>query len=265
MPDFTTAIDEPGGNKAFNLAIAAVPPQTGGGSTSLGPFTAGYSTQATFQGNGVDYIVQTQAIRIVKFRMNWKITLSLTINLGQIFPPICFPQICIKIWKWKICTPGWCVYWPTFGIQVPYGDFLQVSADFRPQVQLVGGVWQVKAKLLQIPNLQFGAPSALLLAAIGAALVPALLAIPFIGWILGAAVATILALIGIGGLTGLLGSALTPFVAGFEFLVWQRHQTFQILPHQSAIDPAVNVVLNELRAYIAHDEEDELIVVGGIA
>jgi hypothetical protein len=259
MTDIVTAIDESGANDAFGLAIAAVPQQSASGSSSLGPFTAGYAATATFQGGGVD-LIPSDTIRIARVRMNWTLKITLTIDLNKILPQICFPQICIKIWKWKICTPAWCIKWPVITIPVHFSDVLLFSADFRPEVHLVGGMWQVKATLIALPLLQFGPPSALILAAIGVAVVPILLAAPFIGPFIAIAVAAILAGIGVAGLTGFLGPILTPFFSGMTFMVYERPQRIELLPYESAIDPDVDITIESVEVYIAFDQEDELIV-----
>lgn len=259
MPEIVAAIDERGANKALALAVAAVGPQTTSGSRALGPFTASYSATATFQASGID-LIPSSTIRIVKLRMNWTLHFNLAIDLNKILPNFCLPQVCIKIFGKKICTPKICISWPTINIPITFADFLQVTADFRLDVQLVGSVWQVSAKLLALPSLSFGVPSAAILALIGAAAVPILLAVPFIGPFLAAAVAAILAAIGVAGLTGFLGPILTPFVSGMKFKVYERPRVVQLLPMQSAIDPVVDITIDRVEASIVFNQEDELIV-----
>jgi hypothetical protein len=259
MPDITTAIDEKGANDAFNWAIAAIPQQSSNGSKSLGPFGVSYAATATFQGGAID-LVPPDIIGVMRMRMNWKLQLVLSIDLNKVLPQICFPQFCIKIWKWKICTPAWCLSWPSVSVPLSFADFLQFSANFRPQVQLIGGMWQVKAKLISLPNLQFGVPSALILAAIGAAVVPILAVIPIVGGLASVAAAAILSVIGVAGVTGLLGFILTPFVSGMEFMVYQRPQRIELLPYQNANEQAVDITIQSVRTYIAFNQEDELFV-----
>ena len=66
--------------------------------------------------------------------------------------------------------------------------FSKATGDFQLDISLIGGMWKVQAKVLGVPNLQFPATTALLLVAIGAAVTPILLAIPFIGPFLALAV-----------------------------------------------------------------------------
>ncbi|MEA3015374.1 MAG: hypothetical protein QOI38_96 [Sphingomonadales bacterium] len=259
MPEIVAAIDEKGADKALALAVAAVGPQSANGSRTLGPFTANYSVTATFQASGID-LRPPDTIRIMKLRMNWSLHFNLAIDLNKILPQFCLPQICVKIFGKKICTPKVCISWPTISIPINFADFLQVTADFRLDVQLVGNMWQVSAKLLALPSLQFGVPSAAILAIIGAAAIPILLAVPFIGPFLAVAVAAILAAIGVAGLTGFLGPILTPFVSGLKIKVYERPRVVQLLPMQSAIDPVVDITIDRVEASIVFNQEDELIV-----
>jgi hypothetical protein len=64
---------------------------------------------------------------------------------------------------------------------VSFADVVQATADFGLAVTQVGGVWKVDAVVQGLPNLKFGAATAAMLAAIGLAATPILLAIPFIG------------------------------------------------------------------------------------
>ena len=68
------------------------------------------------------------------------------------------------------------------------------------------------------------------MAALGAALSLALLPIPFIGPFLAGAVAVIVAAIGVAGLTGFLGTIITPFVSGLRFNIYKQPKTFPALP-----------------------------------
>jgi len=82
---------------------------------------------------------------------------------------------------------------------------------------LSGATWLVDVVIVGIPALDLSTAAVAILAAIGAALTPILLAIPFIGPFLALAVDVILAAIGIAGLLGFLGPLLTPFVSGLTF------------------------------------------------
>jgi hypothetical protein len=149
---------------------------------------------------------------------------------------------------------------------VPFSDFVKATGDFRLDITLSGGIWRVQALVVGLPNLQFGATTALLLAAIGAAVTPILLAVPFIGPFLAIAVNAILLAIGIAGVTGLLGPILTPFISGIKIPIYQQPQLFEVLPAESAIDPQVTITLDKITAEVAHTgTEDELILTADVS
>ena len=132
-------------------------------------------------------------------------------------------------------------------------------------INLTGGQWVVEAEIVGVPNLQFGATSALLLAAIGAAVTPILLAIPFLGPFLAIAVNGILLAIGIAGVTGLLGPILTPFVSGLRLPIYKQPQLFEVLPNESSIDPRVTITIDQIAAEVRSSDEDELVLLADIS
>ncbi|HEV8560202.1 MAG TPA: hypothetical protein VGR06_28035 [Actinophytocola sp.] len=244
----------------FDQALALIPPLSSSGSGSLGPFTAGYSANATFSGGDAD-LIPPGTIRITDFRVDWSILLSFQFNLSDILPDFCIPRVCIHIpCVGTVCTPKICIDWPTITIPVSFADFVQATADFGLAVTQVGGVWKVDAVIQGLPNLKFGAATAAMLAAIGLAATPILLAIPFIGPFLALAVNGILALIGLAGVTGLLGPILTPFVSGLKIPVFSQPATFAVLPPAGPFDPAVTIHLDAVSAGVSGTDEDELLV-----
>lgn len=265
MAEFTAALDETGANKLLDTAINAFPAQTNSGSGSLGPFGVSYSVTGDLSNGNVD-LIPPNTIRIVDLTLDWHLNFELIIDLNKVLPNFCIPQVCIDIpCIGEVCTPEICVSWPVIKVPVSFGDFVKTTADFELVVSQSGGKWQVHAKILGVPNLQFGATTALLLAAIGAALTPVLLLVPFIGPFLALAVNAILAAIGIAGLLGWLGPLLTPFVAGMQILLYERSKVLQILPPQLPLDPAVDITIDLLAASIQHDGEDEMIVTAEIS
>src|SRR5262245_52809848 len=195
MAEITAAIDEKGADKLLDTAIALIGPQSKSGSGSLGPFTASYSATATLTSGDVD-LIPPDTIRIVDLRLDWSLGFSLSFDLSDFLPDFCLPQICVNIpCVGRVCTPRICIDWPSVSIPVSFGDFLKTTVDLALDVSLVAGNWKVQAKLLGIPNLQFGATTAALIAAVALAVTPVLLAIPFIGPFLAIAVGAILAAI----------------------------------------------------------------------
>lgn len=260
MTEITAAIDEGAANKLLDTVIATIPPQTRSGSGNLGPFVASYSVTAQLSNGDVD-LIPPDIIRVVDLRLDWDLDLSFGIDLGAFLPEFCLPRICVRIpCIGRVCTPKICIEWRTITVPVSFGDFVRATGDFRPIVSLAGGTWKVEAQLLGLPNLQFGATTAALLAAIGVAVTPLLLAIPFIGPFLAVAVNAILLAIGIAGVTGFLGPILTPFISGLKIPIYDRPQAFEVLPADGAIDPAVTITIDAITAAVTSDGEDELVL-----
>jgi hypothetical protein len=266
MAEIIAALDETGANKLLDVAITGIGTQTSSGSGTLGPFTAGYDISATFTNGAVD-LIPPNTIRIVDLQLDWHIDLDFSIDLGAILPEFCLPQVCVDIpCVGKVCTPKICIDWPTIPVSVPFGDFLKTTADFEIVVSLGGGKWKVEVKILGVPNLQFGAASAALLVAIGLAVTPLLLAIPFIGPFLAIAVDIILAVIAVAGVTGFLGPIITPFVSGLKFKIYEQPKLFEVLPAESPVDPKVNVTIDLIATEVAHNgTEDELVLSADIS
>jgi len=266
MAEITAALDEQGANKLLDEAIAAIPPQTKSGSGNLGPFVANYSITGSLTNGDID-LIPPDTIRIVDLRLDWSLQLSFGFDLSSILPDFCLPQVCVDIpCVGKVCTPKICIDWPTITIPVSFSDFLKATADFQLAINLVGGNWKVEAVLLAVPNLQFGATSAALLLAIGAAATPILLAVPFIGPFLAIAVDAILAAIAIAGVTGFLGPIITPFISGLRIPIYERPQLFEVLPASGPVDPKVNIVIDLVAAEVQHNApEDELVLTANIS
>jgi hypothetical protein len=266
MAEITAALDEPGANKLLDTAVGAIPAQSRSGSGSLGPFIASYGVTATLTNGDVD-LIPPDIIRIVDLRVNWDLDLSFGIDLSTILPDFCLPQVCLDIpCVGTVCTPTICIDWPTITVPVSFGDFVKATGDFRLDIALVGTTWQVQAVIVGVPNLQFGATTAALLLAIGAAITPILLAIPFLGPFLAIAVNAILALIGIAGLTGFLGPILSPFVSGLKIPIYKQPQLFPVLPAAGPVDPKVDVTIDMIAAIVAHNgAEDELVLTADIS
>jgi hypothetical protein len=266
MSEITAALDEQGANKLLDGAIAAIGTQSKSGSGSLGPFVASYTIQATFTNGDVD-LIPPATIRIVDLRLDWDLDLSFGLDLSTILPDFCLPQVCVDIpCVGEVCTPKICIDWPTISVPVAFGDFLKTTVDFQLDIGLSSGHWKVQAEILGVPNLQFGPTSAALLLAIGAAVTPVLLAVPFIGPFLAIAVDAILAAIAIAGVIGFLGPIITPFVSGLKIPIYDQPQVFQVLPAEGPFDPKVDVTIDTVDAVVAHNgTEDELVLTADIS
>lgn len=259
MPDIIAAADETAASNLIHAAETTLGTLTKSGSGSLGPFNASWNASASFSGGMID-LIAPNVVRIANSQLNYSLGFNFSFDLSSILPDFCLPQVCIPIpFNGKLCTPKICVNWPTITIPVSHSGVINFTADFSINVHLSGSDWLIDIVVVGIPFLQIGPAAAAILAAIGAAASLALLAIPFIGPFLAAAVVGITAVIGIGGVTGLLGPILTPFVSGLTFTVYKQPKLFQVLP-PSLPDPAVNINLDAITAVIASSNEDELVI-----
>jgi len=259
MPDIIAAADETAATSLVHTAEAALGTQSNSGSGNLGPFNASWGASANFSNGTID-LIAPNVIRIANCQLNYSLNFSLSFDLSSILPDFCLPQVCIPIpFNGRLCTPKICVNWPTVTIPVSHSGTLTFTADFSLNIHLTGGNWMVDLVIVGVPFLQFGPAAAAILAAIGTAAALVLAAIPFIGPFLAGAVLAITAAIGIAGLTGLLGTILTPFVSGLTFNIYNQPQIFQVLP-PSGPDAAVNVTLDSITAAVVSSDEDELVL-----
>ena len=266
MAEITAALDEAGANKLLDLAIGSIPTQSKSGGGSLGPFTVSYFVKANLTNGNVD-LIPPDTIRIADLRLDWHIDFTLLIDLGAILPEFCLPRVCIHIpCVGRVCTPRICIDWPTIPVPVSFGDFVKTTVDLALVIALAGGNWSVKAKVLGVPNLQFGLVTAALITAIQLAITPLLLAIPFIGPFLALAVNIVLSLFTIAGVTGFLGPILTPFVSGLTVPLYEQPQMFEVLPASGPVDPKVDIRIDAVNAVVAHNgTEDELVLTADVS
>jgi hypothetical protein len=266
MPDILVAADETAATKIVNAATAAFPPPSASGSNALGPFGVTWSASASFSGGAVD-LIAPDIVRVANMTMAFNLNLTFTIDLGEILPEFCLPRICIRIpFIGRVCTPRICIEWPTIPIPLSHSGTVNFTADFRPVVTLVGSEWVIEIEVVGTPFLQLDPVSSALLTALGLAAAAALAPIPFIGPFLAAAVATIVAVIGVAALTGLLGLILTPFVSGLRFEIYRQNRLYQLpIPVALPLDPPVIVTIDALAAEVRSSDEDELVVTADIS
>jgi hypothetical protein len=265
MADLTLAADQAAATKLLHDAETLFGTRsTGPGGGSLGPFSATWSASASFSGGAID-LIAPNIIQITNCNLNYTLNFSLTIDLNNILPNFCIPQICIPTPFGDICTPQICLSWPTVTIPISFSDTITFSADFTLNAHLSGSTWLVDVVIVGIPNLDLSPAAVAILAAIGAAATPILLAIPFIGPFLALAVDTILAAIGVAGLLGLLGPLLTPFVSGLTFNIYKQPKVFPVLPNSPPIDPAVNINLDLIQAAVQSTDKNELVLTANIS
>jgi hypothetical protein len=266
MAEIVAAVDQQGANILLDTAIASLGPQSDTFAEALGPFSVSGSVSAMLVNGDVD-LIPPDIIRIVDLRANWHIALHIAIDLGAIMPEICLPRVCIPIpCVGTVCTPRICLEWPTIPVNLPFGDFVETTGDFRLEFGLTGGVWKVEAVILNLSELRFGPATAGLLAAIGAALTLALLPIPIFGAIAAIAVNVFLLTVGTAGVTGLLGPILTPFISGLRIPIYEHSRVFEMLPAEGPFDPKVDFNIDLVAASVANSGgEDELVLIADIS
>jgi len=264
MADITLAADQTAATKLLHDAEAALGTQTSSGGGSLGPFDASWSASVSFSDGTID-LIAPNIIQITDCHLNYSLAFSLSVDLNSFLPHFCLPQVCIPTPFGDLCTPKICISWPTITIPVSFSDTIKFTADFTLNAHLSGPNWLVDVVIVGIPMLDLSPAAVAILAAIGAAVTPILLAIPFIGPFLALAVDAILAAIGIAGLTGLLGPLLTPFVSGLTFNIYKQPKVFPVLPNSPPIDPAVNINLDLINAAVLASDKNELVLTANIS
>ena len=255
MPDIIAAADQVAATKLLHDAETTLGTQTASGSSSLGPFTASYSASVSFTGGSVT-LTPPNIIELANCNLNYSLGFSFGLDLNNFLPHFCLPQVCL----FGICTPKICISWPTISIPFSFSDTITFTGDFTLDAHLSGTDWLIDVVIVGVPLLQFGPTTAAILAALGVAIAAAVAWIPFIGPFLAAAVALIIAAIGIAGLTGFLGAIITPFVSGLRFNIYKQPKLFPVLPFSSAIDPEVDVTITALGADVEATDKNELVI-----
>jgi hypothetical protein len=261
VPDIVAAADEVAATTLLHDAETALGTLSSGpASQGFGPITASAGATATFAGGAVD-LIPPDTIRIAACELHYTLALSLSLDLNDILPSFCLPQVCVPTPFGALCTPEICIHWKTVSIPVSHSGLVEFDGDFKLDAHLTGGVWFVDVTVLGIPLLRIGLEDAAIIAAITTAAAVVLAPIPFIGLFLAFAVETLGLLIGIAGVTGLLGLLLTPFVSGLTFNVYKQPQAFEVLPAAGPADPSVKVNLDSVAAVVdGSGGEDELVI-----
>ena len=231
MPDIIAAADQTAATKLLHDAETTLGTLSKSGGGSLGPFFANYGASVSFSGGTVN-LLPPNVIEIANMNVNYSLNLTFGLDLNNFLPHFCLPQICFFGW----CTPKICLSWPTVSIPVSFSDSLTITGDFTVVAALLGANWQVNVVINGVPLLQFGAGTALLLAAIG-----------------------------IAGLTGLLGAIITPFISGLSFTVYSQPKLFPVLPNAGVNDPEVDVTITALAAAVQATDKNELVLTASVA
>lgn len=260
MSDIIAAADQTAVTTLLHEAETTLGTISKNGGGTLGPFFANYGASVSFSGGTVN-LLPPNVIEIANLNVNYSLNLTFGLDLNNFLPHFCLPRICFFGW----CTPKICISWPTVSIPVSFSDSLKITGDFTVSAALMGPNWQVNVVIVGVPLLQFGAGTALLLAAIGAAVTAAVIWVPLIGPFLAGLAALVIAAIGIAGLTGLLGAIITPFISGLSFTVYSQPKLFPVLPASGPTDPEVDVTITALASAVQATDKNELVLTASVA
>jgi hypothetical protein len=144
--DATVAVSEAGVNQLVQDLLSSANASKSGSAT-FGPFTAGYSVSASVSGGTVELVDSpVQVIRIHDLNVSASVSVNVGFDLGNILPTICIPpfQVCVDIpFVGEVCTPQFCVPWPSVNVSLTIPLSLDISADFGLQVEDGGTTWDV--------------------------------------------------------------------------------------------------------------------------
>lgn len=144
---FIAAIDEDGMTDILAGIASGISGSTSGSSGAFG-----YSLAWEIFPGDFDLIDADDIIRFREWDIHTDISFSVTIDLDDILPDICTPEICVPYWTpwggWdEACTPTWCIDWPskTFSVSLPT-LVSEISADFSIDVSFDAGAhqWVIK-------------------------------------------------------------------------------------------------------------------------
>src|ERR1700719_1619491 len=134
MADIEAAIDETAATDLLHAGEAMLGSPSASGSSSLGPFSAGYSVAVSVSG-GSATLSPPNVLHLVSCSVHYSLNLSFSVDLSKILPNLCLPQVCFPIpFDGQICTPQICITWPTISIPLSYSDTVVFSADFAINV-----------------------------------------------------------------------------------------------------------------------------------
>jgi hypothetical protein len=264
--DATVAVSEGGVNKLVQeLLASAVYSKSASG--SWGPFTVGYSVYAAVSGGTVELVdAPIEIVRLHDFLISASVGVAFKFDLGNILPEICIPPVKVCVWTpWgTVCTPQYCVPWPSVTVPLTIPLAAKVSADFGIEVRDGGSTWNVV--LLVYPFsfvLDFSPMVDVILDAIKAEVHAKLDPIPIIGSIIADLINTVI---------GALQSVLNAIFAAIDALIHEVVLLIDIfsptipvtllsfnkvevmIPASGPGDPDVDVILASLAAHISQHE-----------
>jgi hypothetical protein len=212
--DATIAVSEPGVNVVLQKALALAHASSSDTKT-WGPFQVGYSASVALSG-GVAVLENAPANKLDLNNVNvaGSVSAFFTFDLGLILPTICIPpfQVCVDIpFIGTVCTPQFCIPWPSVHVAVNLPFAFGLSASFGLRVDDLGTKWGI-VLLIDPFSARFDLTpmGPLIIAAIQNEVSNTLGAIPLIGGLIAGLVNTV-----IGAFSGVL----TPILGAFSSLI----------------------------------------------
>jgi hypothetical protein len=275
--DATIAVSEPGVNIVLQKAIALAHASSSDAAT-WGPFQVGYSATVALSG-GVAVLENAPANKLDLNNVNvaGSVSAFFTFDLGLILPTICIPpfQVCVDIpFIGKVCTPQFCISWPSVHVAVNLPFAFGLSASFSFRVDDLGPKWGI-VLLIDPFSARFDLTpmGPLIIAAIQNEVSNTLGAIPLIGGLIAGLVNAVIGAF-LGVLTPILGafSSLINLVLSlldllninipYTLLTFDKTQTF--VPANTPLlgDAPVNMTLALLQAEVL---DHELLAEGQLA
>lgn len=265
------AIDEDGAEKIVSGLVTGL-----SDSKSSSAFGFSYNIAWEFLPGSFELVDSGDIIRLRECDIHTDISFGWSFDLSNILPDICFPRICFKTWFGKVCTPRWCIDWPTISVPFSLPTLLsEVSFDFSVQIQHdpAANQWVIKAVVnpltADIDIIDVAGTAVIAKEKFEDSLGIKLSDIPFIGSYLNDATDWILSevLDSIDDLLEFLSTWLSDSlrlhpVLGIGFELHRADEIFEILP-TSGTEPAVMVRIIDLDVDITSDRE--LVVSADIA
>jgi len=203
--DATLAISQSGINVVLQKAISLANASKSSSST-FGPFEVGYSASIALAG-GVATLENAPAnkLDLTGVNVSGSVSAHVAFDLGLILPRICIPpfQICVSIpFLGTVCTPQFCITWPSIGVDVTLPFSFNVDAKFGFRIDDLGSQWGIVLLIDPFsPRFDLTPMGPLIIKAIQDAVSAKLSSIPLIGGL-------------IADLINIVIGAFTPLVSG---------------------------------------------------
>jgi hypothetical protein len=265
--DATIAVSQSGVNKLVQDLLSAAH-YSKSASASWGPFTVGYSVSASVSGGTVELVDSPiQLIRVHDFNISASAGVHIGFDLGNILPQICIPpvQVCVDIpFLGHVCTPQFCVPWPSIDVPLTIPLSVNVSADFGLEVTDGGTKWNVVLLVYPLSLVIDPTPTiSAILNAVEAYVDGVLNGIPLIGGLIADLVNAIIGALQsvIGAIAGAIDTLIHEVILLIDIFsptipitLISFNKVEVVLPASGPGDPDVDITIAALTAQIAQQE-----------